>query len=104
MSTSLIYGCKLASLQEVRVKLEEALGLAFQERDSSYIGIYFVYYENDIKLLELRENVDPLDDEPFLPEFATYKSLLHVNQGPTNLGDVAEALKKLDEFVLLKSG
>lgn len=87
----------------MKIKLEEALGFVFQEHESFYIGVYFVYKENGKKILELRKNVDPLDDEPFLPEFATYESLLQVNQATTNLGDVAAALKKLDAFVLLKS-
>ncbi len=80
------YGCKL-SIETARREVESRLSLTFQERDSLYWGIYFLFKEGEAIRLELKGNVDPFDFLPLRSEFAEYPVLFYVMQ-PSSFAEI----------------
>lgn len=68
--------------QIVRTRLEEVLGIAFQERVSGYLGEYELYRPEGYQLgetLQLLDNIDRIDDGPEEVEHADCLTLLRVS-------------------------
>ena len=79
MPTYTLYGSQL-SLAEAKEILQELLALQFEERESTYHGgEYFRAGNKAGEHFQLKENVDPFDDDPAEMNFPEFPSLLYIS-------------------------
>jgi len=79
MAAYILYGSKL-SLAEAKEIFEELLTLQFEARESTYQGgEYFHAGSRTGEEFELKENVDPFDDDPAEMNFPEFPTLLYIN-------------------------
>jgi hypothetical protein len=75
-----LYGVEAPSLEAARLIVESALGLAFEERDSSYHGgTYYAAGSREGEHFILKLNLDLDDNEPAEVDFPKSPALLYVN-------------------------
>ncbi|MBI1748659.1 MAG: hypothetical protein HYR55_19040 [Acidobacteria bacterium] len=70
-----LYGFAESDLSVLAQRLEHALQVTFQERDSLYRGIYYLW-EEDERGLRLQQNLDAEEGVPMEPDYPHLKSLL----------------------------
>jgi len=93
-----IYGTFL-SLVSAKERMESFCLLDFEEHESSYYGLYYIYgkkYEGES--FQIVNNIDLLDNEPL--EEGGFPVVLYVNN--TN-PDQNEVFATLEDFVLISS-
>ena len=79
MAKYILYGSKL-SLAEAKEILEELLTLQFEARESTYQGgEYFHTGSMTGEEFQLKENVDPFDDDPAEMNFPEFPTMLYIN-------------------------
>lgn len=74
-----LYGIGTETLDDAKELISSLLAIAFVQRDSSYIGIYFHATGQGAETFKLRENLDPMDSDPAEPDFADHRFLLYVD-------------------------
>ena len=79
METYDIYGFGTDDMDAVRCAIEEALGIHFEEHESSYLGIYFLFGDPGEEQLRLQRNIDPFDGEAAEQNFPETPLLLYVD-------------------------
>jgi hypothetical protein len=79
METYDIYGFGTDDMDAVRCAIEEALGIHFEEHESSYLGIYFLFGDPGKEQLRLQRNIDPFDGEAAEQDFPEKPLLLFVD-------------------------
>ena len=108
MKTYDMYGTTL-SIYEAAKSLEQLLHIKFEERESSYVGVYFTTGSFsptdslDVEKFEIRENFDPVDSQVSMKEYSEWPTLLDI--GRTERSKEIYEILKNDEsnFTLLKS-
>jgi hypothetical protein len=75
-----LYGLKSENLEEARVAVERALGVAFAAHTSSYVGDYYRKGDVGEENFILRDNFNPCEEEWTEKEFQEYGILLYVSE------------------------
>ena len=102
MKTYDMYGTTL-SIYKVAEILSELLNLQFEERESSYVGVYLTTDYLAEEQFEVRTNFDPLDNEPAELNFPEWPTLLYIS-GTDRSKQIYETIKNTEmNFALLKS-
>lgn len=102
MTDHFIYGCNLLSIQAAKNLVENKLGIILIERESLYLGIYFLYEQQNVKIIEIRSNADPFDNEPAIEKFASYPILLTFIQDGKESINLLRKLSSIGEFIKLQ--
>ena len=103
MKTYDLYGASEIGPIELRDRVQELLGIEFEERDSSYRGAY--YRAGDLRgehLVVLANGPEDEPDEMAEPDFPDKRVLLEVN-GTERAEPLREVLSKIPELMLLRS-
>lgn len=91
-----VYGT-LLDLEGCREKLELICSLKFEERDSSYYGLYYISGEKyNGESYQIVNNVDLLDNEPL--EEVDFPVILYINNITS---DKNKIIVESDNFVLI---
>lgn len=80
MKTFDLYGFATPDLDRIRRGLEEALGIEFEEHESSFSGTYFLHGSAGEENLIFRANFDSFENEWSEPEFKSSQLLLYVSE------------------------
>lgn len=94
MKTYDLYGFRHEDLEAARRAVEQALGIRLIAHESSYIGDYYKLDTMGEESLELRRNIDPLDNEPAELEFPDIGVLLYIHG--------TERAKELEQMLTTK--
>lgn len=91
-----LYGSLISDISEVKLLVEQALGVALLLRDSLFHGAYFSsYLDNRFGEYLLKDNIDLFDGEPVETDYPDYKVLLYVSNS-ADWSVVKERLTALD--------
>ena len=78
MSAYDIYGAN-SSMATVQSKIEVRLGITMQERESSYFGVYCIWKSKNGESIEIKNNLDPIDNSALMDEYSNYSILIFAN-------------------------
>lgn len=96
-----LYGAKGLCLSSARERVERVLGVAFEERDSSYQGAYYMWGESNSEHIVLKVNVDPFDGGPVEQSCPDYTILLYVNATERS-SYIEEAIRQAGGFKFIR--
>lgn len=102
MTTSDLYGTSAVTAPQLRDRLTALLAIGFQERESSYLGIYFLGGDPRGEHFRILDNVHDDPDELPEPDFAAVSVLLEVN-ATTRPEALRAVLKRVPHLALLRS-
>ena len=97
-----LYGSLSSDINEAKELLEAALNIQFVAHDSIYHGEYFSWDDkNTNEIFMLKENRDPIDEEPVEMSFQQYLLLFYVDNTLRSLSIKELISEKVKIFVLL---
>lgn len=97
-----LYGAKDTGLHSVICVAQAALGVIFEERDSScQEGAYCGFKGDGSESIIIKINIDPFDGDPAEVEFPEYSVLLYVNSTRRSSG-LEGAIGRCAVFELLR--
>ena len=83
MTISALFGVRAPTFGAARATVESALGIAFEERESSHRGgPYFAFEGEALQELFLQENLEVPEYEPAEEDFPDERFLLYVSAIP----------------------
>lgn len=74
-----LYGLVGTDVEEIKPRIERALGIELEPHDSFFIGEYYLGRLIDKESLTLRNNTDPLDGEPVETAFPETSVLIYID-------------------------
>ncbi|MGJ7615635.1 MULTISPECIES: hypothetical protein [unclassified Variovorax] len=74
-----LYGARMSSALQAKLKIENVLEISFEERESSFHGSIYYKYKNNSENFILKNNLDLMDGEAAEQNFENYSILLYIN-------------------------
>lgn len=96
-----LFGSSELDIERCRALVGQALGVAFEERESSFVGEYFLAGLPSGEHFELRPNRDA-EGELAEPDFSAFAVLLYAN-GTSRPDEISEAIGHVRGVVRLRS-
>ena len=96
-----LYGSLSVEIDAMKSRLEIALGIKFEARESGHQGEYFQSGSISGEHLVLKLNTDMLDSEPAELNFPEYAVLLYLNDTP-RAAELQEVVERIGDLVLLR--
>ncbi|EMA3642301.1 hypothetical protein U2T78_003053 [Providencia stuartii] len=98
-----LYAFKGTDIHEAKNNIELVLNIKFSERESDFQGgIYFISGNKTSENFILKNNIDPLDQEPVEIDYPEHIIILYVNDTDKAIA-IKDALLSTNNFTLLRS-
>jgi hypothetical protein len=96
-----LYVSPSSDIDAIRGRLEVALGIELEARESGYHGECFQWGSTSGEHLVLKVNKDPLDGEPAESSFPDHMILFYLND-TSRAAELREVIERVEGFVLLR--
>lgn len=96
-----LYGARNVSAFQAKIKLENILGIRFEERESSFQGGAYFKYKNQSENFILKNNLDLIGGEPAEQTFDQYQILLYINSTDRS-AELSSKILEDESFELLR--